>query len=84
MDDGPYLFAQWWNSLGYQVFYKKTGQRYRQDWLKAVSFSTIETDIEGLEKYTIYTFRIVVFTKNGNGVASQPVTVSTDEDSKLN
>ena len=57
---------------------------FQADQLKSVPSSATESHIEGLEKYTFYTLRVVVFTDNGNGVASKPVTVRTDEDSKFN
>lgn len=69
--------------LGYSIFYKKSDERYKADQLKSVPSTATESHVEGLQKWALYTFRVVIFTNNGNGVASKPVTVRTDEDSKL-
>ena len=68
---------------GYAVYYKLTAsQSFLPDKVKTVMPSVTETVVEGLEKYTNYSFRILAFTRNGNGVSSKRAVLLTDEDGK--
>lgn len=50
--------------------------------MKSVSQTPREAELEDLQKFTEYTIRVYAFTRYGNGVASQPVVLRTQEDGK--
>lgn len=70
--------------LGYGIVYKKTGEIFQIGFLKSVSPAPLEATLEDLEKFTNYAIRVFAFTDKGNGVSSQPVSLRTQEDSKVN
>lgn len=70
--------------LGYGIVYKKTGEIFQIGFLKSVSPAPLEATLEDLEKFTNYKIRVFAFTDKGNGVSSQPVSLRTQEDGKVN
>ena len=64
--------------------YKKTGEIFQIGFLKSVSPAPLEATLEDLEKFTNYVIRVFAFTDKGNGVSSQPVSLRTQEDGKVN
>ena len=50
--------------------------------MKSVPQTPRETELEDLQKFTEYTIRVYAFTRYGNGVASQPIVLRTQEDGK--
>ena len=70
--------------LSYLVFYKKSdGSQVQKLSVKLVNLVYIIINIYSLQKFSPYTFRVVASTNNGNGIASEPVTVLTGEDGKF-
>ena len=67
----------------YSVYYKITGGTFHENDKKSVKPEDTEIHISGLNKFCKYTFRVLASTVNGDGIASDPVTVHTDEDSKF-
>jgi len=65
---------------GYVLFYKETQLKYSQNIQVKVPLDTLTAEVKGLKKYTNYTVRVLAYTVNGNGVASQPIVIATDED----
>ena len=51
--------------------------------MKSVPQTPREAELEDLQKFTEYTIRVYAFTRYGNGVASQPIVIRTQEDGKL-
>ena len=51
--------------------------------MKAVPPNPPEAVLEDLKKFTNYTIRVYAFTSNGNGVSSEAVTLSTQEDGEF-
>ena len=51
--------------------------------MKSVPQTPREALLEDLQKFTEYTVRVYAFTRYGNGVASQPILLRTQEDGKL-
>ena len=68
--------------LGYSVFYREINSRYKPDVVTSVGPAVTEAWLENLDKFTSYFIRVLAFTKYGNGVPSERVTVTTDEDGK--
>ena len=64
--------------------YKKTGGIFQIGFLKSVSPLPLKATLEDLENFTKYAIRVFAFTDKGNGVSSQPVSVRTQEDGKVN
>ena len=52
-------------------------------WTAVVSAPTTHVTLRGLEEYTNYSIFVYASTVNGHGNASDPIIVTTDEDSKL-
>ena len=48
-----------------------------------INASSIHVTLNGLKKYTNYRIFVFASTAKGDGNASDPITVTTDEDSKL-
>jgi hypothetical protein len=67
---------------GYVIFYKETGLKFEQNLQLKVPAGVTFAEINGLKKFSSYTVRVLAYTEKGNGIASEPVVVSTDEDSK--
>lgn len=70
--------------LGYGIVYKKRSEIFQIGFLKSVSPAPLEATLEDLEKFTNYVIRVFAFTDKGNGVSSQPVSLRTQEDGKVN
>lgn len=70
--------------LGYGIVYKKTGEIFQTGFLKSVSPAPLEATLEDLEKFTNYKIRVFAFIDKGNGVSSQPFSLRTQEDGKVN
>lgn len=68
--------------LGYTVFYRQTKSLFKPDVVQPVRNNVTKARIDNLNKFTSYVIRVLAFTGNGNGVASDRMTVSTDEDGK--
>ena len=82
------IFVQWSNVptadqngaiLSYTVTYKALPDGSPQT--KVVSAPTTQVALMGLNKYTNYSITVFASTVKGNGNASEPVIVTTDEDS---
>ena len=82
------IFVQWSNVptadqngaiLSYTVTYKALPDGSPQT--KVVSAPTTQVALTGLNKYTNYSITVFASTVKGNGNASEPVIVTTDEDS---
>ncbi|XP_031571660.1 uncharacterized protein LOC116305827 isoform X3 [Actinia tenebrosa] len=65
---------------GYVIFYKETSLKFEQNRQKKVPPGVTQAEINGLKKFFSYTMRVLAYTANGNGIASDPVVISTDED----
>lgn len=50
--------------------------------MKSVAPVPREAILEDLKKFTNYTMRVYAFTKNGNGVPSEAISLRTQEDGK--
>ena len=48
-----------------------------------INASSTHVTLKGLKKYTNYSIFVFASTAKGDGNASDPITVTTDEDSKL-
>jgi hypothetical protein len=68
---------------GYVIFYKETGLKFEQSIQYKVPANVTIAEITRLKKFSSYTVRVLAYTARGNGIASEPVVVSTDEDSKF-
>ena len=66
---------------GYRVLYSHAGEPEKK---KQVDAPTGKTSLTGLKKATVYTIKVLAFTKTGDGPASSENSVTTDEDSKCN
>ncbi|XP_048586559.1 uncharacterized protein LOC5521005 [Nematostella vectensis] len=64
---------------GYSIFYREDSTPFTPDSLKSVP-SVHSTTINGLNKFSLYSFRVLAFTSNGNGIPSASITARTDED----
>ena len=67
--------------IRYTVMYKRTTNVA----YKSVNVTQIPgkfVELEGLDEYTFYDIKVLAATNVGNGPASDPVKVQTDEDSK--
>lgn len=69
--------------LGYGIIYKRNNENFRREIMKSVPQTPRESELEDLQKFTEYTIRVYAFTRYGNGVASQPILLRTQEDGKL-
>lgn len=63
---------------GYRVLFKEEGDIYYQN----VTTVNQSLELEGLQKFTNYSVRVLAFTSVGDGNVSDPFTVSTDQDGK--
>lgn len=69
--------------LGYVIVYKEIDKKFHVDAMTSVAPTPREAVLEDLKKFTNYTIRVYAFTRNGNGVASEPFSLRTQEDGKL-
>ena len=67
--------------LTYTVTYSSLPGGISQTTVKNTSFTHVT--LKGLKKYTNYSIIVFASTAKGDGNASDPITVTTDEDSKL-
>ena len=67
--------------LTYTVTYSSLPGGISQTNVKNASFTHVR--LKGLKKYTNYSIIVFASTAKGDGNASDPITVTTDEDSKL-
>ena len=67
--------------LGYRVIYKAASGTGNNS-IVTVSDTTIEKELLGLKKFTIYDISVLAFTVIGDGENSTSIFISTDEDSK--
>ena len=68
--------------LGYAFIYKEINTKFQPHNMKSVPPSPREVVLEDLKKFTHYTIRMYAFTRNGNGIPSEAVTIRTQEDGK--
>ena len=61
---------------GYRVLFKEEGDIYYQN----VTTVNQSLELEGLQKFTNHSVRVLAFTSIGDGNVSDPFTVSTDQD----
>ena len=67
--------------IRYTVMYKgTTNVAYKSVEVTQIPGKFVE--LEGLDEYTFYDIKVLAATNVGNGPASDPITVQTDEDSK--
>ena len=67
--------------IRYTVMYKRTTNvAYKLEEVTPISGKFVE--LKGLDEYTFYDIKVLAATNVGNGPASDPITVQTDEDSK--
>ena len=64
---------------GYCVFYRVKGTL---TFLRTKTFQQ-NVNLTGFHKFTVYEIRVAAFTIKGNGVESESIFVSTDEDGKF-
>jgi hypothetical protein len=68
--------------LGYILFYKQTSaDSYQKIGIAPAGSSLLET-LEELKKFTPYRMVVCPYSRKGNGIPSEPVTVTTLEDGK--
>ena len=67
--------------LSYTVTYKELPDGSPQD--KLVDAPVTQANLTGLNEYTNYSITVFASTVKGDGNASAPIVVITDEDSKL-
>ena len=65
------------------IFYRKIGDAYEAHSGRVVQPDARNVSLTNLEKFTKYVIRVSAFTKNGNGVSSGRVEVTTGEDGRL-
>ena len=66
---------------GYLLFYKQTSDdSYKK--IGVAPGSTLVQTLQDLQKFFPYTMVVCPYSSNGNGIPSQPVTVTTHEDGK--
>ena len=67
--------------IRYTVMYKRTTNvAYKS--VKVTQIPGKFVELEGLDEYTFYDIKVLAATNVGDGPASDPVKVQTDEDSK--
>ena len=66
--------------IRYTVMYNKTTNVINKSEVTQISEKIVE--LKGLDKYTIYDIKVLAATKIGDGPASDPIKVQTDEDSE--
>ena len=66
--------------LGYVIVYKEVDKKFHVNAMKSVAPVPREVMLEDLKKFTNYTIRVYAFTKNGNGVPSDAISLRTQED----
>ena len=68
--------------LGYVIVYKEIDKKFHVNAMKSVAPVPREAILEDLKKFTNYAMRVYAFTKNGNGVPSEAISLRTQEDGK--
>lgn len=66
--------------LGYVIVYKEIDKKFHVNAMKSVAPAPREAILEDLKKFTNYTIRVYAFTRNGNGVPSDAISLRTQED----
>ena len=66
--------------IRYTVMYNKTTNVINKSEVTQISEKIVE--LKGLDKYTIYDIKVLAATDVGDGPASDPIKVQTDEDSE--
>jgi len=66
--------------LGYVIVYKEIEKKFHVNAMKSVAPVPREAILEDLKKFTNYTIRVYAFTRNGNGVPSDAISLRTQED----
>nr|XP_045620714.1 Down syndrome cell adhesion molecule-like protein Dscam2 [Procambarus clarkii] len=65
---------------GYKVFYKRTSNIEGSNAVEIKRTTNLETNLQGLGRFTNYSVRVLAFTAAGDGVVSMPVLCSTLQD----
>ncbi|XP_048584451.1 uncharacterized protein LOC5515158 isoform X2 [Nematostella vectensis] len=65
--------------LGYRVMHRRFNSNTSYG-VTNISSGTRETDLVGLEKFTVYEVRVLAFTRKGDGAVSNTTDARTDED----
>ena len=60
--------------------YKEIDKKFHVNSMKSVAPAPREAILEDLKKFTNYTIRVYAFTRNGNGVPSDAISLRTQED----
>ncbi len=66
--------------LTYTITYKSLTQNHNGN--VTVNYPAPQTNLTGLKEYVNYSISVLASTVKGNGPASRPITVITDQDSK--
>ena len=67
--------------IRYTVMYKRTTNvAYKSEEVTPISGNFVE--LKGLDEYTFYDIKVLAATNVGDGPASDPIKIQTDEDSK--
>ena len=67
--------------IRYTVMYKRTTNvTYKSKKVTPISGNFVE--LKGLDEYTFYDIKVLAATNVGDGPASDPIKIQTDEDSK--
>ena len=67
--------------INYTVMYKRTTNvAYKSEEVTPISGNFVE--LKGLDEYTFYDIKVLAATNVGDGPASDPIKIQTDEDSK--
>ncbi|XP_022783215.1 titin-like isoform X2 [Stylophora pistillata] len=76
----PPRYARHGIIAGFKLFYKKRGSQAPAALLTVSNGATLSTVVTGLEKYTVYEFKVLAFTSHGDGARSPPEVQRTMED----
>lgn len=68
--------------LGYKLFHKEKRATKFITTVVHQQSEKIEIELKGLQKFTIYTIKVLAFTRIGHGASSDEVSVQTDQDGK--
>jgi len=69
--------------LGYRLFYKQADKPINDFTNLTVNSAVLSVELDSLEFYTKYEFRLLAFTMVGDGNISERVYCMTDEDGKF-
>jgi len=68
--------------IGFKLFYQKSGSG-TSTMLTIQNQEPLAKNVTGLEKYTVYEFKVLAYTSVGNGPNSSSISERTKEDGKI-